>query len=225
MQEAGVAGQCWRLGRRTCLIPRLCLTGGSEVQSSHKKGKIKIKVASKKTEKAHGQLPREASANAAERGWQGTLPFPHVPLPKSIRNQLRQLSGNELLTALALRSWALPSVHEAKGTEVGERHRPLRRGSRRHSKPPRLTLCLPGIAVISGLLSQLCLYTITQHPDLCPTLPLCKKFALQRGTVSASCTKLSDFGKYYNLPLFQRKEKTCSKERATEREGREKKNF
>lgn len=93
---------------------------------------------------------------------------------------------------------------------MGKWHRHLKQGTRRQtaSNPPRVTLRLPRITVISGMLSQLCLYMITQHPDLCPALPICKKFALQRGTVSASCTKLSNFSNYCNLPLFQRKEKT-----------------
>lgn len=53
-----------------------------------------------------------------------------------------------------------------------------------------------------------------------PLSPFVKKFALQRGTASASCTKLSDFGKYYNLPLFQRKEKSVV-QRKGQQKGKE----
>lgn len=61
---------------------------------------------------------------------------------------------------------------------------------------------LPRITVISRMLSSFYLYTITHHLDLSPTLPMCKIFPLQRGTVSAPCTKFNNFSNHIPL-LFQ----------------------
>lgn len=57
--------------------------------------------------------PKQLSA--ADRG---SVPFPTVLLTKSIRNQLQQLSSNELLIPLTSGNWALTSIYETKETEV-----------------------------------------------------------------------------------------------------------
>lgn len=41
---------------------------------------------------------------------------------------------------------------------------------------------------------------ITHQLDLCPTLPMCKIFPFQRGTVSAPCTKFNNFSNHILLP-------------------------
>lgn len=72
----------------------------------------------KKKEKAWRQLSTRHLPKQLSVADRGSVPFPSVLLTKSIRNQLQQLSGNELLIPLTSGNWALTSIYETKETEV-----------------------------------------------------------------------------------------------------------